>query len=499
MRDFSIKILGYISKKIKPVVKIAAAVAVAASIAFKPQAVSAQPEGITATSWVIMDVSTGQILDEQLGRQTMYPASITKILTVAMALEKCQNDTAIQLTVSHDAVYSIEQGSSHIALQEGEVVSIADMVYAAMLASGNDAANVLVEYVCGSISNAEAVFSQKLAELGCTNTHFVNGHGLHNENHYTTAEDMAKITRWALTVPGFQEVFRSESYEMQPTNLQPEVRYFSTADWMRLGGKYAYDYALGSKNGWTTPAGQTFVSWAEKDGRQLICVLLNSLTKYVKFTEAAALFEYGFNEFTPISTDVLATKEISIQGGGDPLGTVTLRTQPTTIYINNAYTADNLRCEIQSPDLYTLGQPFTANMHVWLEDAAGSTIQIGDYPMEFVGMDGMLSEYVGLIPDNLAGSGRISGFDPQMILMYTAILVGGGFGVVYAWKLGKKHTQQLRSTKSYRYRSKTRKMWPYASVQGPDVFRWRVVKGKKASLPKTRSQKYVFHNNNGDK
>lgn len=498
MKGLSTGILKYIFKKIKPAAKIAASVMAAGMVLFTPKVVSARPEGITATSWVIMDVETGQILDDQLGRQTMYPASITKILTVAMALEKCQNDTSIQLTVSHDAVYSIEPGSSHIALQEGEVVSIADMVYAAMLASGNDAANVLVEYVCGSVSNAEAIFSQKLAELGCTNTHFANGHGLHNENHYTTAEDMAKITRWALTVPGFQEVFSSESYQMQPTNLQPEVRYFSTADWMRLGGKYGYEYARGSKNGWTTPAGQTFVSWAGKDGRQLICVLLNSLTKYVKFSEAAALFEYGFNEFTPVSSDLLATKEISIQGGGDPLGTVTLRARPTTLYLSNAYTADNLRSEIQSPDLYTLGQPFAASIHVWLEDASGATKEVGTYPMEFVGMDGVLTENIGLVPENLAGSGRGKGFDPQLILLYAGILIGGGFAAMYAWKLGKKHAAQLRSTGA-RYTSKKGIRWPYASVQGPDIFRWRVVKGKKNQMPKVSRQKYVYHKNNGDK
>lgn len=498
MKDRTIPVFQRLYSKIELALKkVAILLAMVAVLITNGMIVWAGPQGeITATAWALVDVATGQVLASQLGDHRMNPASITKILTVAMALEKCQNDTSIQLTVSHDAVHSITFDSSHIALQEGEVVSVADMLYGAMLASGNDAANVLAEYVCGSLGNVEPVFTQKLAELGCENTHFVNAHGLYNENHYTTAEDMAKILRWALTVPGFQEVFNSEKYEMQPTNLQPEIRYFSTADWMRLDGiKYHYDYALGSKNGWTTESGHTFASWAEKDGRQLICILMNSATKYKKFVDAANLYEYGFNQFSSVSaTDVLPTKTVSIQGGGDPLGTAVLQIKPVNFYLENGYTAENLQAEIESPNTYILGQPFDAKMKVWIQTPEGESIPLGTFDMELHGLDTVLSANVGLIPDNLVGSGKTHVGDPQMILVYTAILLGGGFSVVGAWKLGKQYTERLRWGDSVGFLRKNRRRWPYASVQSPDVFRWRVVRRARYEKPKTKST-FVFRAN----
>ncbi len=457
---------------------------------------AAQPQEITAITWALVDAQTGQVLTQNLGSQKMYPASITKILVIAMALEKSQGDTSIQLTVSHDAVHSITFDSSHIALQVGEVVSLADMLYGAMLASGNDAANVLAEYVCGNLQNVETVFTQKLAELGCENTHFLNAHGLHNENHYTTAEDMAKITRWALSIPGFKEVFDAQRYDMPPTNLQPEVRNFSTPDWMRLNGiKYHYDYAMGSKNGWTTEAGHTFASWAEKDGRQLICILMNSATKYKKFVDAAALYEYGFNDFAPMDvTEILPTKDIVIQGGGDPLGNAQLKVKPAILYLPQGYTADNIKSEIQSPEVYVLGQPFHADIKVWLETSENEQIAMGDFPMEVHGIDTVLSANVGIYPPNLVGSGRGNKFDPQMVLVYAAILLGGGVCVVGIWKLGKKHSQQMRRADWIGSLRKNKKRWRYGRVQAPDYFKWRVAKDSKYPKVQSYNKKNVFRN-----
>ena len=455
-----------------------------------------QPQDITATTWALVDVQTGQVLAQNLGSQRMYPASITKILVIAMALEKSQGDTSIQLTVSNDAVHSITFDSSHIALQVGEVVSLADMLYGAMLASGNDAANVLAEYVCGSLQNVEDVFSQKLAQLGCENTHFINAHGLHNENHYTTAEDMAKITRWALSVPGFQEVFNSQRYDMPPTNLQPEVRHFSTPDWMRLNGiKYHYEYAIGSKNGWTTEAGHTFASWAEKDGRQLICVLMNSATKYKKFVDAANLYEYGFRDFTPVDvTEILPTTDIVIQGGGDPLGNAELKIKPITLYLPEGYTTDSIKSEIKSPEVFVLGQPFHATIKVWLETPEKEKIALGEFPMEVHGIDTVLSANVGLRPQNLVGSGRENYFDPQMVLVYAAIFLTVGVCVIGAWKLGKKHSQQLRRADWIGSLRKNKKRWRYGSVETPQYFKWRVTKNSKYPKIQSYDKKYVFRN-----
>ena len=160
------------------------------------------PADITAQTWAVADAETGQILADHGGDIQMNPASITKVLTVALALEKAGGDFTVPLTVSQTAVDAITYDSSHIALIPGEQVTLADMAYGAMLASGNDAANVLAEYVCGSLDAVEEVYTAKLEQLGCTGTHFVNAHGLYDPQHYTTAKDMAAILCWALTVPG---------------------------------------------------------------------------------------------------------------------------------------------------------------------------------------------------------------------------------------------------------------------------------------------------------
>lgn len=461
-------------------------------------AFAAAPADITATTWILIDGLTGQILTQNLGDHRMYPASTTKILTVAMALEKSQNDLTIPLTVSQQAVSSITWDSSHIALQPGEVVSLGDMVYGAMLASGNDAANVLAEYICGSLENVEEVFSQKLKEIGCQNTNFVNAHGLHDTNHYTTAEDMAKITRWALSVPGFKEVFGAEKYNMPPTNLQPQIRYFSTPDWMRLNGaKYSYPYAMGSKNGWTTEAGHTFASWAEKDGRQLICVLMNSATKYRKFVDAANLYDYGFDHFYPVNLgEVLPTKTVSIQGGGDPLGSAVVQAKPMTFYLEDGYTVEQIRSEIISPDVYTLGQPFEAKVNVWLESVDGTTVPLGEFPMELHGIDTLLSDNVGKVPENLVGSGRVSAFSVKRLWFYAGIvllIVGLSFSL---WKLHKKQFVWLRRSNYIGFLRKERTRWPYASVQAPGVSFWKASYKSKYGKFKPQKDTFVFRSGN---
>ena len=473
-----------------------AAAGLCAALCMPARVQAAEPQDITAAAWVLIDASTGQVLAEKQSDTRMYPASITKILTVALAVEKANNDLTQQVTVSHDDVYSITSDSSHIALQEGEVVSLADMAYGAMLASGNDAANVLAEYVCGSLDQVETVYSQKLAELGCDNTHFVNAHGLHSENHYTTAADMAKITKWALSVPGFEEVFDSIKYDMQPTNLQPEVRYFSTADWLRLNGeKYHYDPALGSKNGWTTEAGHTFVALAEKDGRRLICVLMNCTTKYTKFVDAAKLFEYGFNEFYAVNMEgLLPTREVQVQGGGDPLGTATLQAPAITLYLKKDYTADNVVAEVESPDIYTLGTPFSATIHLRLQDGLdGQPADLGSYSMELSGVGAVLTASVGLEPENVLGYGRKNSFDPRTILLYTAVLLGGGAAIVAAWKLGRRHAaaRMYRGTGLIRRRGFT--------ARGPSTQPFRVIWGKKSGSVRPSRRNYDLSDRRGDR
>ena len=234
--------------------------ALAAGLAWPVYAESSTvPPEVTAHAYLVMDAQTGQVLVQKGGAERNYPASITKIMTLALAMEKCGGDMTQQVTVSPDAVYSLEAGSSHVALQPGEVVSLNDLFHATILASANDAANVLAEYTAGSMEAFVELMNAKAAELGLAGTHFVNANGLHSADHYTTPYDMARLTQWAMTVPGFSELFGATSYTMQPTNKQEQERLFGTDNCMLVTNKYQYEGTTGGKSGWTEEAGYTMV------------------------------------------------------------------------------------------------------------------------------------------------------------------------------------------------------------------------------------------------
>ena len=171
---------------------------------FRASAAYAVEIPVTASQTsVVMDISTGQVLVEKEMNQKMYPASITKIMTVLLALENA--DPATVHTMSYEATHSIDSGSTHIALTEGEQITLKDLIYATMVASANDAANGIAECVGGSIEQFVAMMNEKAKEIGAVNTHFVNANGLHDPDHYTTAYDMALITQYALGVEGFRD------------------------------------------------------------------------------------------------------------------------------------------------------------------------------------------------------------------------------------------------------------------------------------------------------
>ena len=219
-----------------------------------PGAAAAGPALSATRAYCIIDADTGLVLAQQNMNEELHPASITKVMTLALACEKAQGSwDGVKLTVSHEDVHSLAgTDSSHIALQEGEEVPLTDALYATQMASANDGANLLAEYFGGgTIADGVAKMNAQVRELGLAHTHFANPHGISGDDHYTSCYDMAQILRWALQQPGFETVFtRNEMYTMQPTNLQPVTRYFSQQDKMRIGSsRYHIDGILGSKLG----------------------------------------------------------------------------------------------------------------------------------------------------------------------------------------------------------------------------------------------------------
>lgn len=253
---------------------------------------------LTAESAILIDAHSGQILYEKNAYAKQYPASITKLMTLLLAFE--HGDLKDKLTFSHDAVFTIEPGSSHIAVQEDEVLTLEQVIYGIMLQSANECSNGVAEYVDGSVSAFTKHMTERAKELGCKNTNFVNPHGLHDENHYTTAYDMALIAKELLQNETYRSMMHNTYYEIPPTNKQTETRYLHGQHQMlNKHSLYYYPEAEGGKTGFTSQALNTLVTYAKKGNTELIAVVLhcNGAQHYV---DTKALFDYGFTNFETV-------------------------------------------------------------------------------------------------------------------------------------------------------------------------------------------------------
>lgn len=263
-----------------------------------------------SSACLLMEESTGKILYSKNANSIMYPASTTKIMTAILTLEKCNlSDTAV---VSHNAVFSIPSGYSTASLVEGEVLTIEQLLNVLLIPSANDAAVVLAEHIAGSVEAFSDMMNSKAVELGCLNTHFVNPNGIHNENHYSTAYDLALIGKYAMQFPTFKEISSKTRYTLPITNAySKEDRIFNTTNdlikpnYSSSPTNYYYKYATGGKTGYTDPAGQCIVATATKDNVSLIAVTLHGDFTEDNLSQRAldckALFEYGFNNFSMVS------------------------------------------------------------------------------------------------------------------------------------------------------------------------------------------------------
>lgn len=255
---------------------------------------------INGESAILIEASTGTILYEKKAHQKMYPASITKILTCILAIENCELDDIV--TFSEEAV-TLETDASNIECKAGEQMSVEDCLYGLMLASANEIANALAEHISGSVDSFAELMNEWAAEAGATDSHFANANGLHNDNHYITAYDMAMITKRAIQIPIFCAVTGTCEYIIDSTNKTSESREINNRHKMVWSSEYssvAYDGVFGGKTGYTSQAGTTLVTYAERDGMTLICVVLNS-NSYNVYYDTATLFDYGFDNFELVS------------------------------------------------------------------------------------------------------------------------------------------------------------------------------------------------------
>ncbi|RGY97385.1 D-alanyl-D-alanine carboxypeptidase family protein [Clostridium sp. AM58-1XD] len=264
-----------------------------------PTAVLAAPEwpsdtSIEADGGIVIDANTSTVLYGKNIHERYYPASITKVLTALITLERCKLNE--QVTFSHDAVYNVEEGSSNANIEEGDVLTVEDCLYALLLNSANEAGNALAEHISGSREAFAELMNERAAELGCQDSHFANPSGLNDENHYTSAYDMALICQAAIKNETFRKIDGALYYDLRPTKRDPEghTLYAHHAMMKKNDSRY-YPGIFGGKTGYTSLAGNTLVTFAERDGMTLIAVILNGhLTHY---SDTKALLNFGFNNF----------------------------------------------------------------------------------------------------------------------------------------------------------------------------------------------------------
>lgn len=281
------------------------------------QAETSDELDLSAESAVLIDAVSGQVLYNKDMNKREYPASITKIMTAYLAAKEGQLKDDI--TVTKSAIEVVPKDTSNIALVEGEQITCEDALYATILTSANDAANVLAEYISGTIDSFASKMTETALEMGAVNTNFTNANGLHDDNHYTTAYDMAKITLEALKDPTFEEIFTTKDYTMNATNMQDEQRNFSNQHRMMQLSTYQDLGVIGGKAGTTTEAQNTLVTVAEKDGMRLIAVMMKCSDFNQMYRDTRELLEYGYNNFTraTLSKDEIAKKTISVMRNKD--------------------------------------------------------------------------------------------------------------------------------------------------------------------------------------
>lgn len=279
---------------------------------------------IGAESAILMEARTGAILYSKNIHMREYPASTTKILTALIAAERCQMDEIV--TFSHDAVFDTPWDSSHIAMDVGQELTMEQCLNAILIRSANEVCYAVAEHITSTTDWQvfSGIMNDRAAQLGCLNTHFVNPNGLPDDDHYTTAYDLAMIGRAFFANEMLCKITLSPRIDFPPTDKLPQGKLENNHMEIIPGGTYAYEHIVGCKTGYTEDARSCLVSCAEKNGLKLICVVMRDESPY-HYEDTITLFEYGFSNFDKVYVSQAETKyNIDntglFYGGGDIFG-----------------------------------------------------------------------------------------------------------------------------------------------------------------------------------
>lgn len=282
------------------------------------------PKGpaIGARSAILMEMNTHTILYEKNIHEKNYPASTTKILTCLLAMQNCTMDETV--TFSYDSIHDVPTDGSKLGgVDEGDSLTMEQALYCVLVQSANEVASAVGEHVAQKLELADEnqkpidafadFMNEKAAELGCQNTHFVNANGLYDDNHYTTAYDLALIGCEFFNNELLCKMSSTPQYHFRLNPTDEDERWMASKNQLYKGKPYEYSYLLGSKTGFVSQSRQTLVSGAEKNGMKLVCVIFCEETPY-QFEDTIALFQYGFENFQRLSVSENETNYKIITG-----------------------------------------------------------------------------------------------------------------------------------------------------------------------------------------
>ena len=261
------------------------------------------PQGphVYGNSAVVVDMDSGAVLYGKKADERHYPASITKLMTALVALENSEPDD--EVLFSQDSVSFLEYGDASIGMTPGEILSMNDAMYGMLLASANEVSYAIAESVGklmgGDYNTFLQAMNDRAEELGCTDSHWMNANGLHNDQHYTTAHDMARIASAVYQFEGFRTVTQTLNYTIGPTNLVGESRTFQQNHKMLWpGNPNYYEYCTGGKTGYTDQSRTTLVTMADNGNMRLVAVLLQDDGDV--YADTRAMFDYVYSNFSKV-------------------------------------------------------------------------------------------------------------------------------------------------------------------------------------------------------
>ena len=313
---------------------------------------------IQAKAALLVDQNTGKPVYAKNEHEQLYPASLTKIMTCLIALEN--GNLSDVVTVSESALADLDEDSSVAGLVVGEQMTLENLLYCMMVVSGNDACNVIAEHVAGSVTDFVRMMNQRAYELGCTNTHFNNPHGLHDESHYTTARDLAIITQAALKSENFRQIVDTYEYKLPDDNMRQNIPKLKTTNmliYQSMSNSLYYPRAHGIKTGYTSQAGRCVISEATGDGLDLLGIVCGAATTVLdsgdllmeNFTECARLFDYGFDNYSYLTlmSPLYPVDQVKINNSAGAEAVAVAPQDEIKVLLPNDYDPDQLETKIQ--------------------------------------------------------------------------------------------------------------------------------------------------------